>query len=421
MVLVQPYMLLVLICQLIADAISFDGSRYLNRTEPYIGQINVSNSGGLLQEISTGTVVIYAGNNITFTVSDNTVSIIGTAGHNITLGSNITSGGATGYELMTGGVVTIAGGDNITLSQDGHAFTIIGAASGTDAGIAFSMSSSNTSGTASLIQAGTLYMEGGSNITVSQNSNTIKIVGAAVVGAGSGTTIDTTTGDVLKITLNTDGLNLSHPAWLTTGMVSDELHVRQFTLSGNTSGTLAALNSGTVILHGGNNITLSQVGNDVTISGPSLGGVQTGISGIAGSAASTVSAGTVHFGNVNGISFGLNSNTMTASWQSTNYVLTAVSSLFQATANNSLFSQTYQLTADNTKSLGTSYSSHGHGSIYTSLITGSLLLISSATSGLTLGIPAYLTTYSTGTGSYAALYSHTWLCSVYNCGGRCNF
>lgn len=41
----------------------------------------------------------------------------------------------------------------------------------------------------------------------------------------------------------------------------------QLTLSGNTAGALASLSSGTVTLAGGNNITLSQVGNAITISG----------------------------------------------------------------------------------------------------------------------------------------------------------
>jgi|WetSurMetagenome_2_1015567.scaffolds.fasta_scaffold02468_5 hypothetical protein len=85
-------------------------------------------------------------------------------------------------------------------------------------------------------------------------------------------------------------------------------------LSGNnTAGVMAAISTGTLYLAGGNNITLSQNANSITISGPTAGGAQTAISGIAGSAASTVTAGTVQFANLNGISFGLNGSTMTAS------------------------------------------------------------------------------------------------------------
>jgi hypothetical protein len=64
------------------------------------------------------------------------------------------------------------------------------------------------------------------------------------------------------------------------------------TLSGNTAGVLALASSGTVTLAGGNNITLSQAGNAITISGPNVGGAQTGISGIANSE-TTYTSGTV--------------------------------------------------------------------------------------------------------------------------------
>jgi hypothetical protein len=94
---------------------------------------------------------------------------------------------------------------------------------------------------------------------------------------------------------------------------------------------------------------------------------------------------------------------MTASWLSNNYVLTALSSAFQHTSANSLFSQTYQRTADNSLSLGTTYSSHTHGSIFTSSITGSVITNSSASNGLTLGVPAYITSAGAHTHSYAEI------------------
>jgi hypothetical protein len=64
------------------------------------------------------------------------------------------------------------------------------------------------------------------------------------------------------------------------------------TISGNTAGALAAISSGTMTLAGGNNITLSQAGNAVTISGANVGGAQTGISGLANSE-TTYTSGTV--------------------------------------------------------------------------------------------------------------------------------
>ena len=58
-----------------------------------------------------------------------------------------------------------------------------------------------------------------------------------------------------------------------------------------------------MLLAGGNNITLSQNGQSITISGPNVGGAQTGISGIIVSN-TTYTSGTVSFSNANGISFG---------------------------------------------------------------------------------------------------------------------
>ncbi len=70
-------------------------------------------------------------------------------------------------------------------------------------------------------------------------------------------------------------------------------------LSGNTAGALALVSSGTLTLAGGNNITVSQAGNAVTISGPNAAGAQTAISGI--SASDTLyTSGTVRITGVGG-------------------------------------------------------------------------------------------------------------------------
>ncbi len=68
--------------------------------------------------------------------------------------------------------------------------------------------------------------------------------------------------------------------------------LQQITISGNTAGALAGISTGTMTLAGGNNITLSQAGNAITISGANVGGAQTGISGVANSQ-TTYTSGTV--------------------------------------------------------------------------------------------------------------------------------
>lgn len=79
-------------------------------------------------------------------------------------------------------------------------------------------------------------------------------------------------------------------------------------LAGNTSGALANVSSGTLILAGGNNITLSQNGNSVTISGANAAPAPVNFS--AGTASGDL--GAVVFSNSGGVSFGLNGSTITA-------------------------------------------------------------------------------------------------------------
>lgn len=86
-------------------------------------------------------------------------------------------------------------------------------------------------------------------------------------------------------------------------------------IGGNTSGATANIATGTILLAGGNNITLSQNGNSVTISGAAGGGG--GADGYNILAAGTQTAGTANtvvFSNSNGITFGMsNSSVITAS------------------------------------------------------------------------------------------------------------
>lgn len=81
-------------------------------------------------------------------------------------------------------------------------------------------------------------------------------------------------------------------------------------ITGNTSGTPALISSGTMVLSGGNNITLSQNGNSIGI----IGGAGAGAGAALSAGTQSVGTGTVSFANSNGITFGMSgSNTITAS------------------------------------------------------------------------------------------------------------
>lgn len=296
----------------------------------------------------------------------------------MTLAGNSTSAGA-GYILISSGTLTLAGGANITLSQNGNHVTISGGAGGAFSGGV--SSGGNTLGTTGTVGNGLLFV-GGTNITLSQSSAaggaTITLVGPApgttqsaqtgisgIAGSGASTV---TNGTVQFANSNglTFGLNGSTITGSYTVPVVPVLSLGVSTF-GNSAGTTGTV-SNQLILVGGSNISLSQSsgaggatvtingadtvghfsagisdgntlgstgigsqflklvgGSNITLSGSTDGGPnltvtilgpanQTGISGIAGSGASTVTAGTVQFGNLNGVSFGLNGSTMTASY-----------------------------------------------------------------------------------------------------------
>ena len=83
--------------------------------------------------------------------------------------------------------------------------------------------------------------------------------------AGVGESVGTVIGTDLAMTVNTDGVSILYPKWITTQTVQTQNAV-DITLGGNTSGVLALISSGTATIAGGNNITLNQSGNAVTIS-----------------------------------------------------------------------------------------------------------------------------------------------------------
>src|ERR1700744_5473066 len=348
----------------------------------------------------------------------------GTAGVGVSMGGN-TAGAPS---LVSSGTLVLAGGNNITLSQNGQSITFsagqstqtqpagsiagIGISSATQAGSALGATLStnrlalavpqwmpggggvdvsmggNTAGVAGFVSTGTLVLAGGNNVTLSQNGNSITIsantAAAANLSVSAGSTTGafggltfangsnvsfglnngTITANVLaqsvqsqasgiiagvgttfnganisgSMTLNTAGLNLSLSSPVETGiglsaagssqaagtvvlsnangvsfgMVGSTVTASvaagggggiDVTLGGNTSGALALVSTGTLFLAGGNNITLSQNGNSVTFSGANAGGAQTGISGL-GVSNTTYTSGTLTLQNANGISFG---------------------------------------------------------------------------------------------------------------------
>lgn len=223
---------------------------------------------------------------------------------NATIGGNTAGAGA----LISTGTMNLAGGNNITLSQNGQSLTISGPNQSAQPGIQSIQVSNTTYTTGNVIFSNanniTFGSSGGGAITASysqsvqtQNLMTVNgTQGAVSISGGNNVTV---------------GNNASTITISAANQTIQTQNLHNVTLSGNTAGVMAQISSGTLSLAGGNNITLSQNGNAVTISGGAGGGG--GVANAAGT--QTATSGTVNFANSNGISFGMSgSNQITASY-----------------------------------------------------------------------------------------------------------
>jgi hypothetical protein len=201
------------------------------------------NTAGTMAQVSSGTLTLAGGNNITLSQSGNHISIVGPPQMaNLTLGGN-TSGTLT---LVSTGTMTIAGGNNITLSQNGNAFTIVGP---TPAGLQTfigGLVASNTTYT-----SGSVYISAQNNITVgsyiSSNSQYIRLSVPNFLSTaaqsdhthGSNVSTASTTGSDMKFTSASNGLTIGVPTWGTgyIPMNSSTLFARTGFTTVSTSGT----------------------------------------------------------------------------------------------------------------------------------------------------------------------------------------
>lgn len=135
--------------------------------------------------------------------------------------SHVVAGNTAGVlSTIRSGTYSLFGGSNITLSQNGQSVSIN---AGGAAGFAEAIGG-NTAGATSLISTGTLSIFGGNNITLSQNGQSISINADAEIGA-------------------------------------------KIAIGGNTAGATSLISTGTLSLFGGSSITLSQNGQSITING----------------------------------------------------------------------------------------------------------------------------------------------------------
>lgn len=249
------------------------------------------------------------------TVADGTAtSVVRPSDWNSAHNQQITLAGNTaGQSTISGTNIAFQGGNNVTLSAStvaGAATIIVSGAntvaqtvqtqaSGAIAGTGFT--STTTAGTAITAAMGT----NGLSMAVPQFITTyVNDLTSGRAGTGSTLALTNLSG---TLNVNTNGVALS------INNIDD--HLMGWNLVGNTDGTTGTTltTEAPIYLQGGNNITLSGNSNTIVISAGAGGGTtnQTGPNIAAGG--STITSGTVVFSNANGVSFGLNGSTMTAS------------------------------------------------------------------------------------------------------------
>ena len=263
------------------------------------GSQSVQTQNSVLVNGSSGSIVLTAGNNITLSQNASTITV-SAANQTVQTQNLVSIDGSTGSIVFTAG-------NNITLSQNASTITISAANQTvqTQNNVDISLNG-NTSGALALISSGTAILAGGNNVTLSQNGQSVTISAAnQTVQTQNLVSVNGSTGNISIVA----GANISlsqNASTITISASNQSVQTQNLvdiSLSGNTAGVLALVSSGTVIFAGGNNITLSQNGQSITISGPNAGGAQTGISGLQVSN-TTYTSGTVTFQNANGISFG---------------------------------------------------------------------------------------------------------------------
>jgi hypothetical protein len=225
---------------------------------------------------------------------------------NATIGGNTVGAGA----LISSGTLTLAGGNNVTLSQAGNAITISGAAGGlTNINVSGSNSSSNMSAIKFSNSNGVSFgLTTGSIITASHNGLTSQSNQALSAANGSFTfqTATFANSNGISFSTGTQGFYASH-----NGITSQTNQTLGINVTGNTLQT----NSGTVdarslTFNGLGGVSVGYSNGSVQISGGAGGG---GGGVILYDGANSISSGTARFSNSNGISFGINGQTITGS------------------------------------------------------------------------------------------------------------
>jgi hypothetical protein len=295
-------------------------------------------AGSNASTATSGTVQFANSNGLTFGLSGNTI----TGSHNGLTAQSAQTGisgiAGSGASTVTNGTVQFANSNNISFGLSGS--TITGSVHAQQTGISAIYASDST------YSSGTVQFSGSNNVTVSYNASTIIISGAnthaqqtgisgiAPTGNTTGTTANLTSGSIALQGGNNITISQSSGANSTIFVISGpNSHAQQTGVSAIYASD-STYSSGTVQFSGSNNVTVSYNASTIIISGPTTHAQQSGISGISADGAFTT--GTVRFtgsGNVSVYSSAANQTIIISGSQS---VQSAVANLNGSSASLTL-------------------------------------------------------------------------------------
>lgn len=207
------------------------------------------------------TVVFQDGGNVTFGMNNNTIT------------ANVVAGGADGFNRIVAGTQTAATFTTVVFS-DSHNVTF-----GMSGSSRVTASASFPAETPFGLSAGTQSVSTGTLVFSDSHNVTFGMSGSSRITASASFAQTVQTQNLVAVTLD-----------------------------GNTAGALALISSGTFTLAGGNNITVSQAGNAVTISG-AAGGAGDGLNRIVAGTQTAGTLATVVFSDSHNVTFGMSGST----------------------------------------------------------------------------------------------------------------
>ena len=274
---------------------------------------NTSNYAGINSAITGGSLTVN-----TSGVSINLPAYLTTAAlSSQTLAISLSGNTATtnSSQILNGGYA-LAGGNNVTLQQSNNTISISVGNYITTA--ALSQNTSNYAGINSAITGGSLTVNtSGVSINLPAYLTTAMQSASSSVFARTGFTSTTTGGTAVVGTHDTNGLSLGVPAYITTAMLSNAATISNINLSAGTTST----NASAYTFSNANGISFG-IGTGAN-AGIVTGSIATSLSVVNFSVAgSSANLGSVVFSNSGGVSFGLAGSTITAT-VATNYDLAA--------------------------------------------------------------------------------------------------